>query len=281
MSVASQQKLDIQQTMKAQGSSALFVTSAGNRPSNLDRDVVYPAFYGKRLPNIIVVGAHDAVNDLVPDTAVGPLSVDLVAPGCKIPSIVSDKYADIRSESGTSQAAAYVSYAAGLIAGFVSEMDSSSVKMRILLTVDRDDKLKFTRSRGKLNVPKAIAGLLDVVDVRQNGNISTKYGVIDELSNRLQFCQTPADALKLSDVGRVDLVSLPGDRLSVRVTSSTGDVTTDECSLETRGVFFKEYISPGKLKPATLIPFRDITQIIPMIKPIDRIWQRGHVETVP
>jgi hypothetical protein len=230
------------------------------------------------LANLIVVAAHDARDQIVAGTAVGRHTVDLAAPGCKIRSLTGSHLSDAESLSGTSQAAAFVSYAATLLSGNVAELNGPSIKNRLILTVDRSDEYSRLRSGGKLNIAKAVAANLDIIE-RNEGTIKvTLFGVIGELSNQIQLCGTRDTEWDVSSIGRIDLSELEGSKRKIEVVSPVGEgIYSGSCSVADRTISFQEYLSPGLLGQPKEIKLSDITQIIPMTRDEDRRWQRLNV----
>jgi hypothetical protein len=282
MSISYDQTLEIRELIS--DSSNLFVVSAGNREIDLDQTpVLYPAAYGSSgLQNLIVVAAHDARGLRVPGTAQGgKRTVDLAAPGCKIKSLTGAQSSQVGSYSGTSAAAAFVSFAAALLSGSYADLAASTVRNRILLTVDRTDGLQgVAKTGGQLNIAKAVAADLDIMQTVDGAAVKTRYGVFDDTSDQIQLCDTvnPDHRKALTDIGRVDFKSLGGQSRNVTVLSETRDVLlNDTCSVANRTVSFREYSSPGHLGPSRSIKLSDVVQIIPTSSFGDRRWQRLHV----
>jgi len=280
LSLSYDHELNILRSMR--DSNNLYVASAGNYPIDIDDSQrrLFPAYYGRELlKNLVVVAAHDAKDRIVPGTAVGKSTVDLAAPGCKIKSLVGATLTDVETLSGTSQAAAIVSYTAALLSGNVANMDAASIKNRLVLTVDERSDFGKLRSGGKLNIPKAIAANLDVVEMVEGNASKTVYGVVQELSDRLELCGASTN-WSLSTIGRIDLKKVAVTNLrAVRVLTPWGEIKySGECSVGERSLSFRKYVSPGLLGPIETIKLSDISQIIPMAPGIDRRWQRLNVQ---
>jgi len=153
----------------------LFVVAAGNgdeathmKGVNIDENKVFPASY--KLPNVITVGASDPDGNIAYFSNWGPKTVDLAAPGVKIKSTVihtGDEYA-LGYNSGSSQAAPFVTLTAALIFSTNNVLPIDSVKKRILYTADETpDDLKYTHY-GRLNMVKALAVNQDLIETRDH-----------------------------------------------------------------------------------------------------------------
>ncbi len=116
---------------KAMKKGILVVAAAGNERSNIDdpKNAYYPASYG--LPNIISVGAYDKKLRLVPSSNWGRKSVDVMAPGHKIRSIVPGKNRKA-AMTGTSQATAFVSGVAALLKSQYPQLSYEDLKAIIV-----------------------------------------------------------------------------------------------------------------------------------------------------
>ncbi|AGA25104.1 S8 family serine peptidase [Singulisphaera acidiphila] len=107
----------------------VFVTAAGNDGLNTDLTPSYPGSYN--LNNQITVGAVDSQGRLASFSDYGTRSVDLVAPGVDILSIIPGGFA---SYSGTSMAAPFVSGVAALVLSLRPDFNAEQVVQRILST---------------------------------------------------------------------------------------------------------------------------------------------------
>ncbi|WP_406697662.1 S8 family serine peptidase [Singulisphaera sp. Ch08] len=107
----------------------VFVTAAGNNGTNNDISNSYPGAYN--LNNEITVGAVDSLGRLASFSDYGARTVDLVAPGVNILSIIPGSFA---SYSGTSMATPYVTGVAALVLSLHPEFDAEQVVQRILAT---------------------------------------------------------------------------------------------------------------------------------------------------
>lgn len=180
---------------------SLFVVAAGNDQKDIDSPFVhvFPAQYSRSFPHVMTVAAHDLNGKLLDESNRGKNTVDLAAPGSDVTSTTLGDGEAIESTSGTSQAAAMVSFAAALVFSR-GITDPLLVKQRILLSVDYDSKLsKSVRSGGRLDVVKALLSLdNDVVSLQGDKLL---YGRIENLD----YLQIPAlsTPLEFASVGKV------------------------------------------------------------------------------
>ncbi len=132
---------DMENAIKAAGKKdILVVVAASNDHLNDDHEDIYPAKFN--LPNLITVAATDKKDELWEDSNWGKKTVHLAAPAVDVIGPDFDKY-DIGS--GTSDAAAIVSGAAGLIRSANPSLTAVQVKKILMKTVNKSEAL-----RGKL-----------------------------------------------------------------------------------------------------------------------------------
>jgi subtilisin family serine protease len=130
----------------------LVIAAASNDESNLDNESIYPAKF--KLPNLITVAASTRKNELVETSNWGKKSVHLAAPGDDILGIWEGKW-DVGS--GTSNAAAVLSGAAGLVRAANPGLTAVQTKSIILATVRKSAALKGKMiHEGVLNVEAAV-----------------------------------------------------------------------------------------------------------------------------
>lgn len=133
----------------------LVVVAAGNNSQgpnrwyNIDQRPHYPA--SLKTPNLITVAATNHKGEIASFSNIGPLSVDIAAPGTNIFSTVkNDKYA---SSSGTSMATPHVAGAAAVILSYYPELTPPEVKKIIT------ESAKYSSSlEGKIKTP----GIVDL-----------------------------------------------------------------------------------------------------------------------
>ena len=137
----------------------LFVAAAGNdqEDNDLPERATYPASFD--LSNIISVAASDCVGQLADFSNYGNGNVDLAAPGQEILSThLGSTWA---LKSGTSQAAPFVSYVAGLLAT-LAPFDYQKVKCAILNGVaENSDLAQWLKTGGILDGPGALNAFLE------------------------------------------------------------------------------------------------------------------------
>ena len=140
----------------------LVVVAAGNRGQDIDLQNSYPASFRSQLPRkFITVGASLPSGQRASFSNYGDSSVDLLAPGCRIPSILPGNQRG--SMTGTSQAAPLVAFTAGLL--YSEGMDLQAVRNRIRSSVRLAEPPLHTlvATRGVLDIPRALSIYDDLV----------------------------------------------------------------------------------------------------------------------
>ena len=210
-----------EQAMKAYGDgNGLLVVAAGNdlgQERDLEAYRSWPASYGGNPQNspggaVITVGAHDGDGEISPFSKRGEDFVDLLAPGCKIPTytgaVAGAKLSIVPDDpAGTSFATPLVSFVAALLEAEDTRLGAHCVKARLIVSVDEKPALKhLVWSRGILNAWKALAIYNDVVTVADKARQPT---------SRIGHFISPPRLLRLCgddiDVGRLRKLTLtPG-----------------------------------------------------------------------
>ncbi|QQN62188.1 S8/S53 family peptidase [Bradyrhizobium diazoefficiens] len=177
------------------GKGRVFVVAAGNDGNKLvGKDAVYPAaFGGKSAPldttsgAVVSVGAHDADGKLALFSNKG-LAVDVLAPGCTVPSyelrLDSDGRASgivARNETGTSFSAPLVSFVAALLMNSPKLAGRPGlVKARIQMGSDYNWELRDdVYSSGILNIVKVLSvdnDILELADPSGGKSRNIRYG---------------------------------------------------------------------------------------------------------
>lgn len=152
--------------------SVLLITAAGNVPGPPqafpNNALTWPGALGgnpqQASPGLVIsVGAHNPKNEPLYFSRLGRQQVDLLAPGCLIPtfSVAADQVvAEVRS--GTSYAAPIVSLVAAMLAA--ESLPNWAIKNRLIATVDVDGRLATSVwSSGRLNAPRALRAYEDYV----------------------------------------------------------------------------------------------------------------------
>ncbi|WP_165422614.1 S8 family serine peptidase [Rhizobium ruizarguesonis] len=208
LSLSNSQNLEgLSQTIGKHGEMQLFVVAAGNARQGPGRNIdskplVFPARYGGRVGdhkrNVLTVAAHDGQGKRAPFSNVSDQFVDLFAPGCSIAT--RDDNGSPVNDSGTSPAAATVSFTSGLLVS-LGLTDPRLVKNRILTSVDFDEDLRtYAWSSGRLNILKAISLWDDVV---QTSDGSYRRGKVSDRQALAKFCAEPDKQLELTDIRKI------------------------------------------------------------------------------
>lgn len=138
----------------------LMIHAAGNDASNNDKVKNYPdGTLGKRksIDNWITVGASEPIQDstfIAVFSNYGKKSVDILAPGVDILSLVSDE--EIDEFSGTSMAAPVVTGIATVIRGAYPALTAKEVKEIIFKSAEVDKKLKIYFQGAEVKVKNLI-----------------------------------------------------------------------------------------------------------------------------
>ena len=149
------EKEAIASALDKNGRPILFIAAAGNERNNADFKKYYPADYD--LPNIISVTAHDENKNVLSSSNYGSQTVDIVAPGRQLLSLMPDgKFGRM---TGTSQATAVVTGAAAMMKQKFPDYSTSEIIAGLTETGDYNpQKFKGKTNREKsLNIYRALA----------------------------------------------------------------------------------------------------------------------------
>ena len=148
-----QENRALQEAMAA--SDMLFVISAGNAGSDLEKSPVYPAVFG--LDNTISVASLNADKGFSFYSNYSNKLVDIAARGRDVLSALPG--GEFGLQSGTSIAAAYVSAAAGLVLSENLQLSAAELKERLCKTGERMAHLQNKVVDGRsLDVSRALSG---------------------------------------------------------------------------------------------------------------------------
>lgn len=166
-------------TIQRAGTRVVVTVAAGNDKADLETAESWPAIYGGNPANasggvVITVGSHDRHGELAGFSRRGWKYVDILAPGCNIPSFTmrsivgQDGKESLRVEevyfSGTSASAPLVAFASALLQA--QSPSGAKVKSRVIRSADVSSNLdEEVYSRGRLNIIKALAVDFDVLEV--------------------------------------------------------------------------------------------------------------------
>ncbi len=143
---------------RANKAGILFVTAAGNESRNLDSYPVYPASYDQ--PNILVVGAVERSGTMASFSNYGSGTVDIVAPGVNVISLVAGSSNATSEFSGTSFSTPLVSGIAALVREEFGLETPADLKARILSAarIRRYNPLAEIASQGYADLYRAMKG---------------------------------------------------------------------------------------------------------------------------
>jgi len=138
-----------------ENSNMLFVAAAGNGRSDLEETPIYPAAF--TLDNVISVACLNADKGFSYYSNYSTSLVDIAARGRDVNSTLPEGGYGL--QSGTSQAAGYVSAAAGLVLSESNGLDAAALKIRLTETSDRYEHLLNKVRQGRsLNLDNALLG---------------------------------------------------------------------------------------------------------------------------
>lgn len=206
-------------------SSHLYVIAAGNDGKNLDDYSAWPAQYGgDDSSNVITVGAANWSENLAAFSNYSPSHVDLSAPGCRIATLGFDPDGGgytIHFESGTSLAAPYVSFAAGLLKAEMPSETLHSIKNRLLYSADiLPGLLSKVRDGREVNLVRALSVFSDLVEF-SDGTILR--GELTLPSGPIEVCS--GFSLNTQYLRRIAVVPSQNNRSEVWVYSEQPDGT--------------------------------------------------------
>lgn len=203
-SISTEDELKPLQGKLAAAPPILLVAAAGNLATNFAAEYRYPAAYGGiaegplRFP-VISVAAHDRSGCLDAFSGRGQARVDLAAPGSDIRS--NDLGGGARTASGTSQATALVSLAAGLLSSEGLE-NPLAIKERLIASVDPKPGLTdYVFSGGALNIVKALSLYEDVIELRTGDLLRGQVQSKPALSTLCPSATSSGTILKISTMG--------------------------------------------------------------------------------
>ena len=214
----------------------LVVAAAGNSGHDYNKSAtqaqpgVWPAAWVRETQaNVITVGGHDAGRTM-PIGNFGREEVDILAPACKIRSLIDTSH--FGEKSGTSQAAAFVSLAAALIKKYQEDWTPSRIKNRLIASSDYVRALRETNvAGGVLNPGASVAVHFDVLKMRNN---EVRFGWIR--SEEIRGCSDGAvSQLRLGDYTPFERISYEyeasGSLPSRIITTRRRDHTRHDCQM--------------------------------------------------
>lgn len=166
-------------------SKGLHVCSAGNDGYDNDARPAHPASFP--LPNVVSVAASDHHDDFTRYTNKGSHSVDLAAPGRKVP--VYEQKGKIELQGGASVAAAHVAGAAAMVVSRFPDIDNEALATRLIyngdpMPAERDRTVSGRRLNAAASlredpVAPATPGGFEVV-ARDGSNIQINFQTVSD-----------------------------------------------------------------------------------------------------
>ncbi|MBS1795616.1 MAG: S8 family serine peptidase [Acidobacteria bacterium] len=168
----------------------LNVFAAGNNSGrNIDTQPLYPASYD--LPTILTVASSTSTDARSSFSNIGPIGVDLAAPGSGIYSTTFGSNSSYGQMSGTSMATPHVTGAAALLAAYNPNLSAASLKATLMNTVDVLPAWNgLVKTGGRLNVQRALQNQTVCNFTPSLANIAapTKGGVFSVTVNAAANC---------------------------------------------------------------------------------------------
>ncbi|WAC27883.1 S8 family serine peptidase [Ancylobacter sp. SL191] len=197
----------VEQLIKDVASRVVLVVAAGNANNELGSTESWPAMFGGDPGNaaggiVITVAAHDRDGTKSPFSSWSADRVDLLAPGCGIPSYSSNGTAVMDSDwAGTSFSAPLVSFVAAWLGAY--NLNTREIKARMISSVDASDALDdVSYSRGTLNIPRALAFGFNRYDVIVGGKKKTILSKDNKENGIVKLCGKEFYLSSLSKVAK-------------------------------------------------------------------------------
>ena len=219
---SSEEITGLEDIVKARGRGKVIVIAAGNDSQAITSTTgVWPAALGGKARSkdngegaYITVGAHDGNGELAKFSNWGP-SVDILAPGCMVPSYELD--IDERGTAlgpspgfvtGTSFAAPVVSFLASLLATdprFAGR--PGLIKTRILVSSDfNSNLLSKSFASGIVNIPKTLGYQYDVVELDDGrGGRRVKFGILSNKTKLGEFHCSSGESFAFETIKKISL----------------------------------------------------------------------------
>ena len=211
------------------GRSVLVIAAAGNDREEMSDHPIYPAGYGGDPKNglgaiVVTVGAHDGNGNIADFSRKGAAYIDLLAPGCSVPTLSSNLTANSASLipaslSGTSFAAPIVTFVSALLRSY--GLSAAEIKARLDSSVDASDELnKLVYSRGRLNAFKSLSLWNDVVEYWDE-NLKRRIlsrGLVTNKRSLISVCGSPvkvSELRKLAFPGKGTEKEPPGQKAHI------------------------------------------------------------------
>ncbi len=162
----------------------LIVCAAGNDGEDIDDPINlpnWPAAY--TFNNLLTVGTYDCTDNVAEFSNYGEKSVDIVAPGYKIPGLTPE---GLEHKTGTSQSTAIVTGLAASLATHQIEFNANEIKCAIVNSATGTNELETKLvSGGYLNAESALSilGYCNIEEIRSNSYSSSEMSLYPNPSN--------------------------------------------------------------------------------------------------
>ncbi len=196
---------------KTGGPQQLFTTPTRSWPGALGGD------WGSANPGLVVsVGAHNPTGDPLPFSRLGRLEVDLLAPGCLVPTSTWDEVTGAIvpiSRNGTSYAAPIVAYASSLL--ITEGLRPALVKQRLIMSVDVDaDLIGKVYSSGRFDMRKALSVHRDYItylaEPGKPETEKTEQVVLQNVDDTIEVCSESIELSELRKLAQARSRTKPG-----------------------------------------------------------------------
>jgi hypothetical protein len=240
-------------------SKLLLVSAAGNRPEDIDIIPRWPASFGGSdgpiARQVLTVGASDAARRLAAFSSSSAKKVDLLAPGCRVPSFARDL--SPQPATGTSFAAPIATFTAALVRQF-GVTDGARLKERLVIATDvRWGLYHEAWAAGILNPLKALELFSDYVE--QDGVAGPLRGTLEWTSTGNWQCLGSTDLPTRGRVLKVARLDRPQTKSLWLVIWRTRANDLRRCQVDLRNEFIS-LIEPDGFERT--LPFSAVRDLI-------------------
>ena len=236
----------------------LLVAAAGNKPDNVDIRPRWPASFGGGdgpiARQVLTVGASNSAKDRARFSSTGFQKVDLLAPGCGVPSFALDL--SRREVNGTSFAAPLAAFTAALVRQF-GITNGARLKERLLVATDVHWGLYYeVWAAGILNPAKALELFSDYVEL--NGSSEPLRGQLDWSSTGVWRCAGNSEEPTRGRILKVARLERPNMTTLWLVIWRTRNNDLRRCQVDLSGEFITLIKSDGDERTVVLADVKDL-----------------------